>query len=105
MAWFYLLLAGALETAWAFGMKQSTGFTRPFPTLLMLVAMPASLGFLMLAMRSLPLGTAYAVWTGIGALGAFACGILFLGEPAGALRLVAAGLILAGLALMKFAPG
>ena len=101
MAWFYLLLAAALEIAWALSMKQSQGFTRLAPTLITLVAMAASFGFLAAAMRVLPLGTAYAIWTGIGTLGAFALGILLLGESASALRLAAAGMILSGIVLMK----
>jgi len=101
MAWFYLLLAGALEIAWAVGMKQSQGFTRLTPSIVTVIAMLASVGFLAAAMRTLPLGTAYAVWTGIGTLGAFILGIVLLGEPASAKRFAAAGLILGGLVLMK----
>ena len=101
MAWFYLLLAGALEIAWAVGMKQSQGFTRLTPSIGTVIAMLASVGFLAAAMRTLPLGTAYAVWTGIGTLGAFILGIVLLGEPASAQRFAAAGLILGGLVLMK----
>ena len=106
MAWVYLVLAGLLEVVWAFAMKQSHGFSRPLPSAVTLVAMIVSFGLLSLAMRSLPLGTAYAIWTGIGALGAFVVGIAVLGEPATALRLLAAALIVGGLALMKVAsPG
>lgn len=101
MAWIYLIIAGLLEIVWAFAMKQSDGFTKLGPSVLMLAAMVASFLFLALAMKSLPLGTAYAVWTGIGALGAFAVGIVVLGEPMGALRIGAASLILCGLVLMK----
>jgi quaternary ammonium compound-resistance protein SugE len=101
MPWLLLLLAGLLEVVWAVAMKQSHGFTRPGPTALMAVAMLGSFVLLALAMRSLPLGTAYAVWTGIGAVGAFALGILVLGEAATPGRLAAAGLIVAGIALMK----
>lgn len=101
MAWLYLLLAGVLEIVWATGMKQSQGFTRLVPTVITFAAMLASFGLLAVAMRSLPLGTAYAVWTGIGALGAFVLGIVLLGEPASLMRLAAAGLILSGLVLMK----
>jgi quaternary ammonium compound-resistance protein SugE len=101
MAWFYLLIAGVLEIVWAFTMKQSHGFTRIVPSVITIVAALASFGFLAAAMRALPLGTAYAVWTGIGALGAFAVGILVLQEPANAMRLAAAGMILGGLVLMK----
>ena len=101
MAWFYLVLAGALEIIWACLLIQSQGFTRPIPTLITLAALAGSLLFLSLSLRSLPLGTAYAIWTGIGAVGTFAVGIMLMGEPASASRLAAAGLIVSGLALMK----
>ncbi|MCW5731467.1 MAG: QacE family quaternary ammonium compound efflux SMR transporter [Alphaproteobacteria bacterium] len=101
MAWFILIVAGLFEVVWAFSMKQSEGFTRFWPSLVTLVAMGVSFALLAWSMRVLPLGTAYVVWTGIGALGAFLVGILVLGEPANALRLIAAFLILSGLALMK----
>ncbi|MES2472748.1 MAG: multidrug efflux SMR transporter [Pseudomonadota bacterium] len=101
MAWFYLLLAGALEIVWAYYLKQSQGFTRTVPTLITLVSLVASLVFLSLSLRALPLGTAYAIWTGIGAVGTFVLGIALLGEPANAMRLAAAGLIVSGLVLMK----
>ncbi|MBH1993050.1 MAG: quaternary ammonium compound efflux SMR transporter SugE [Sphingomonadaceae bacterium] len=101
MAWIALFFAGLLEIVWAFAMKQSHGFTRLVPSLITLVAMAASFALLSMAMRSLPLGTAYTIWTGIGALGAFAVGIAFLGEAASPARLLAAGLILSGLILMK----
>ena len=101
MAWIYLTFAGLLEIAWAFAMKQSEGFTRPWPTLIMAVTMAGSFGLLALAMRTLPLGTAYTIWTGIGAVGAFLVGITVLGEQASAARLAAAGLIVSGLVLMK----
>jgi quaternary ammonium compound-resistance protein SugE len=103
MAWIMLVGAGLLEIVWAFAMKASHGFTRTVPTLITLVAMTASFALLALAMRSLPLGTAYTVWTGIGAIGAFVVGVVVLGEPANATRLVAAALILGGLVLMKLA--
>lgn len=103
MPWILLLFAGLLEIVWAFAMKQSEGFTRLVPTVTMVVAMLGSFGLLAIAMRSLPLGTSYMVWTGIGAVGAFAVGVLVLGESAGALRLAAAAMILGGLALMKLA--
>ncbi|MGN6358409.1 MAG: DMT family transporter [Novosphingobium sp.] len=106
MAWIALTIAGILEVVWAYAMKLSQGFTRPIPSLVTGVAMIASFGLLAWAMRSLPLGTAYTIWTGIGALGAFVVGVAVLGEPANALRLLAAVLILTGLALMKLAtPG
>ncbi|MEN0076853.1 MAG: quaternary ammonium compound efflux SMR transporter SugE [Paracraurococcus sp.] len=101
MAWILLVIAGLFEVLWAFTMKQSGGFTRLWPSLVTLAAMVVSFGLLAMAMRSLPLGTAYAVWTGIGALGAFLAGILVLGEAASAARLLAAGMILGGLVLMK----
>jgi len=103
MAWVHLAIAGVLEIVWAVAMKQSAGFSRLWPTAVMLVAMVGSFGFLALAMRTLPLGTAYVLWTGIGAVGAFLVGIAFLGEPPSALRIVAAGLIVAGLVTMKLA--
>jgi len=106
MAWIYLVAAGLLEVAWAFAMKQSHGFTRLVPTAIMVAAMIGSFALLALAMRALPLGTAYTIWTGIGALGAFALGIAVLGEPASAGRIAAAALILSGLVLMKLSsPG
>ena len=106
MAWIYLVIAGVLEVVWAFAMKQADGFTRLWPTAIMAVAMAGSVGFLALAMRALPLGTAYTIWTGIGAVGAFLVGIVALGEPAGAMRILAAGLIGSGLVLMKLSsPG
>ncbi|WP_091742816.1 DMT family transporter [Phenylobacterium immobile] len=103
MAWIYLAVAGLLEVVWALLMKQSHGFTRPWPSLGAIAFMIASFGLLSLAMRTLPLGTAYMVWTGVGAVGAFIVGVFVLGEPAGALRVAAAVLIVSGLALMKFA--
>ncbi|KAA5602677.1 DMT family transporter [Blastochloris sulfoviridis] len=105
MAWLTLLLAGLLEIVWAYAMKLSEGFTRPLPTAITITALIASLVLLSLATKVLPLGTAYAVWTGIGAVGAFAIGIVFLGEPLTALHLVAAALIVCGIALMKLASG
>lgn len=101
MAWISLFIAGLLEIVWAFAMKQSHGFTRLWPSVVTLVAMVASFGLLSLAMRSLPLGTSYMIWTGIGALGAFIVGVAFLGEALNGWRLLAAGLILTGLVLMK----
>jgi quaternary ammonium compound-resistance protein SugE len=101
MAWIVLLAAGALEVVWAFYMKQSSGFTRLWPTVITLVTMVASFLLLSIAMRTLPLGTAYSVWTGIGAVGAFAVGVVVLGEPADGLRTSAALLIVCGLVLMK----
>ena len=102
MAWIVLFIAGILEIVWAFYMKQSDGFTRLVPSAITLLAMIASFSLLAFAMRSLPLGTAYTIWTGIGAVGAFAVGILVLGEAANPLRMVAAVLIIGGIVLMKF---
>jgi len=103
MAWIVLVAAGLLEIVWSVAMKQSDGFTRLVPAAVSVAAMIGSVVALAFAMRTLPLGTAYTVWTGIGAVGAFAVGIVFLGESAGALRLAAATLIVAGLVLMKVA--
>ena len=103
MAWIYLLFAGLLEIVWAYYMKLSEGFTKPGPTAITLVAMIASFGLLALAMRSLPLGTSYMVWTGIGAVGAFVLGIVMLGETVSPMRLFAAALIVSGLVMMKAA--
>jgi quaternary ammonium compound-resistance protein SugE len=101
MAWGLLLAAGLLEIAWAYTMKLSQGFTRPGPTIATLLTMLASFALLSVSMRTLPLGTAYTVWTGIGAAGAFIVGVAALGEPATAGRIAAAVLIVAGLILMK----
>jgi quaternary ammonium compound-resistance protein SugE len=101
MAWVLLVVAGLLEVVWAFLMKQSAGFTRLWPSIGTLAFMIASFALLAVAMRTLPLGTSYVVWTGIGAVGAFVVGIVFLQEPAGLPRILAAALIVAGLALMK----
>ncbi|ALK10924.1 DMT family transporter [Blastochloris viridis] len=103
MAWLALFLAGLLEIVFAFSMKLSEGFTRPGPTAITVVSLIGSLMLLSVAMKALPLGTAYAVWTGIGAAGAFAVGIVFLGEPMTALRMLAAALIVSGIVLMKLA--
>jgi quaternary ammonium compound-resistance protein SugE len=101
VAWLILIIAGLFEVVWAFSMKQSDGFTRLWPSVVTLVAMLVSFGLLAWAMRSLPLGTAYTIWTGIGAVGAFVVGIVFLGEAASASRVIAALLIVSGLLLMK----
>lgn len=103
MPWACLVVAGLFEVLWASTMKQSHGFSRLWPSLITIAAMGVSFALLSYAMRSLPLGTAYMVWTGIGAIGAFAVGILFLGEAASPLRLTAALLIVGGLLLMKLA--
>ena len=101
MAWIYLAIAGVLEIVWAFSMKQSDGFSKLGPSVVTLVAMIASFALLSLSMKSLPLGTAYTIWTGIGAVGAFVVGISVLGEQASAMRIFAAVLIVGGLVLMK----
>ena len=93
MAWILLFIAGLLEVLWAFTMKSSHGFTRLVPTLITFVAMAISFGLLSVAMKSLPLGTAYTVWTGIGAVGAFVVGIVVLGEQVTVMRVAAAMLI------------
>lgn len=101
MAWVYLVVAAALEVVWAFTMKQSQGFSRLVPTMITLVAVIASFLLLSLAMRTLPLGTSYTIWTGIGAVGAFVVGVVVLGEDANPMRIAAALLIVGGLVLMK----
>lgn len=101
MAWFALLCAGLLEVVWAFSMKQSEGFTKLLPTTITIVAMIASFSLLAWSMRSLPLGTAYTIWTGIGAVGAFIVGIMVLGEAVNPMRIGAAALIVSGMVLMK----
>ena len=101
MAWLSLFVAGLLEVVWAFSMKQSAGFTRLMPSVVTAVAMVASFALLAFSMRQLPLGTAYTVWTGIGAVGAFIAGAAFLGEPLSPMRVTAAALIVAGLVMMK----
>lgn len=101
MAWIYLIVAGLLEIVWAFFIKKSMGFTLLVPSAITIVTMVASFALLSIAMRTLPLGTAYTVWTGIGAVGAFALGVLVLGESVTPMRLLAALLIVAGIALMK----
>lgn len=101
MAWIALTIAGILEVVWAYAMKLSQGFTRPVASLVTGVAMIASFALLAWAMRTLPLGTAYTIWTGIGAVGAFVVGIVFLGEQVSPMRIGAAVLIVAGLVLMK----
>ena len=101
MAWIILLLAGLFEIIWAYSMKMSEGFSKLTPSIITLLFMILSFGLLASAMKSLPLGTAYTIWTGIGAIGSFLVGIFILGEPASALRLLAAVLIVSGLILMK----
>ncbi|MEG1156602.1 MAG: quaternary ammonium compound efflux SMR transporter SugE [Acinetobacter sp.] len=101
MAWIVLILAGIFEIVWAYSMKLSEGFTRLTPSIITIVFMVLSFALLAYAMRTLPLGTAYTIWTGIGAVGSFLIGIWVLGEPATALRILAAVLIISGLVLMK----
>ena len=101
MAWVALVLAGLAEVVWATAMKQSHGFTKLWPTVITAAGMLISFGLLAWAMRALPLGTAYTIWTGIGAIGAFIVGIAAFGEAVTAMRLVAGALIVSGLVLMK----
>ncbi len=101
MAWIYLFLAGLLETGWAVGLKYTEGFTRPWPSTITVALMIGSFWLLALALRSLPLGTAYAVWTGIGTVGTVILGIVLFKEPAEVLRLVCIGLILTGVVGLK----
>jgi quaternary ammonium compound-resistance protein SugE len=101
MAWIYLLLAGLFEVGWAIGLKYTEGFTRLVPSLWTVAAMILSLALLGLALKTLPVGTAYAVWTGIGAVGTAALGIHLFGEPATAARLASIGLIVAGIVGLK----
>ncbi|WP_257389157.1 quaternary ammonium compound efflux SMR transporter SugE [Tahibacter caeni] len=103
MSWFLLFLAGLFEIGWAVGLRYSDGWTRPWPSLATLAAMIVSFGFLSLALRALPLGTAYAVWTGIGAVGTAVVGIVLLGESANPLRLASIALIVLGVLGLKFA--
>ncbi|MBI5518850.1 MAG: quaternary ammonium compound efflux SMR transporter SugE [Desulfovibrio sp.] len=104
MSWTYLFIAGLFEVAWAVGLKYTEGFTRLVPSVFVVGSMIASMALLGLAVRHLPIGTAYAVWTGIGTLGAAIFGMIVLGESAGALRLVCIGLIAAGIAGLKLLP-
>ena len=103
MPWIILFLAGLFEIVWATSMKQSDGFSRPLPTIVMLAALVLSFAMLAWSMKSLPLGTAYMIWSGIGAVGAFVVGIIWLGEALSAARIAAAMLIVGGLVLMKLA--
>ncbi len=101
MSWVYLFIAGLLEVGWAVGLKYTVGFTRLWPSVFTLVTMAGSVGMLGLALKHLPLGTAYAVWTGIGTIGTAIFGMILLDEPAGALRLLSIGLIAAGIVGLK----
>jgi quaternary ammonium compound-resistance protein SugE len=105
-AWIVLLLAGLAEIGWVIGLKYSEGFTRPVPSQFTVVALVASMLLLGWAVRSLPIGTAYAVWTGIGAIGAAIAGLMLFGESANPMRLVCIGLIIAGVVGLKLStPG
>ena len=101
MAWVILIAAGVLEIGWAIGLKYTDGFTRLWPTVATVSAMVVSMGLLGLAVRTLPVGTAYAVWTGIGTVGTVLLGIYLLGEPGDALRLLFIGMIVAGIVGLK----
>lgn len=101
MAWMMLILAGIFEVVWAYSMKLSDGFSKLTPSIVTIFFMILSFALLAYAMRTLPLGTAYTIWTGIGAVGSFLVGIFVLGEPASAMRMLAAVLIVSGLVLMK----
>jgi quaternary ammonium compound-resistance protein SugE len=101
MAWFTLFVAGLMEIAWAIGLKYTEGFTRLVPSVLTLASMAASMALLGLALKTLPIGTAYAVWTGIGAVGTGLLGIWLFGEPATAMRLLCIGLIVSGIVGLK----
>jgi quaternary ammonium compound-resistance protein SugE len=101
MAWLMLVVAGLFEVGWAIGLKYTDGFTRLWPTVGTVLAMVISLGLLGLAMKTLPVGTSYAVWVGVGAVGTAILGIVLLGEPANAGRLVSLGLIVAGIVGLK----
>lgn len=101
MAWVILILAGIFEVVWAYSMKMSEGFTKLTPSVITIFFMVLSVILLAYSMKTLPLGTAYTIWTGIGAIGSFLVGIFILGEPATAMRMLAAVLIISGLILMK----
>ena len=101
MAWFILLIAGLMEIGWAIGLKYTEGFTRLVPSAITLVLMTASVVLLAIALKTLPVGTGYAVWTGIGAVGTAILGIVLFGDPATAARLASIGLIVAGIVGLK----
>ncbi len=103
MAWVYLVVAGLLEVGWAIGLKYTEGFTRLVPSVATIIAMVASIVLLGIALRELPVGTGYAVWTGIGTVGTAILGIFLFAEPATALRLACIGLIVAGILGLKLA--
>jgi quaternary ammonium compound-resistance protein SugE len=101
MNWFILVIAGLFEIGWAVGLKYTEGFTRLWPTVGTVLSMIVSLALLGIAMKSLPVGTAYAVWVGVGAVGTAIFGIFLLGEPANTMRLLSLGLIVAGIIVLK----
>ena len=101
MAWLILFVAGLMEIGWAIGLKDTEGFTRPVPSVLTLAAMTISVVLLAIALKTLPVGTGYAVWTGIGAVGTAILGIVLFGDPASAARLASIGLIVAGIVGLK----
>lgn len=103
MAWIILVLAGLFEVGWAIGLKYTEGFSRLWPTIWTALAMIISLWLLGIAMKSLPLGTAYSIWVGVGAVGTVILGIVLFGEPANAPRLVSVALIMAGIIGLKIA--
>lgn len=103
MAWGLLFIAGLLEVGWAVGLKYTEGFTRLVPSVLTLICMAGSMGVLGLALKTLPMGTAYAVWTGIGAVGTAILGIVLFGDPAGVARIACIGLIVTGIVGLKLA--
>ena len=105
MSWIILFFAGLFEVGWAVGLKYTDGFSRPLPTALTIIAMAISLGLLGLAMKELPLGTAYAIWTGVGAVGTVIAGIILFGESMALVRLLSVGLIIAGLIGLKVSAG
>ena len=105
MSWILLFIAGLLEVAWAAGLKSSDGFTRLWPSVFTIVTAVGSFVLLAMAMRQLPLGTAYAVWTGIGAVGAFIFGIVMMGEALTVARIASAALIVVGLVGLKLSSG
>lgn len=106
MAWIILVIAGLFEVGWAIGLKYTEGFTRLWPSVGTVLAMIISLWLLGIAMKSLPVGTAYSIWVGVGAVGTVALGIVLFGEPANAARLISVSLIIAGIVGLKFAtPG
>jgi quaternary ammonium compound-resistance protein SugE len=105
MAWISLFVAGLLEIVWAYFMKSSHGFTRLWPSVATLGFMAVSFALLSYSMKTLPMGTAYVMWTGIGAVGAFIVGVVLLGEQINPLRILAAVLVVSGLVLFRLAPG